>query len=52
MDLTAKAFAAVLEVNPNTVYRWDTRAREAGEAALMVQKRRRRKGEKQRLRVV
>jgi transposase len=49
---TAKAIAAILEVNPNTVYRWDTQAREGGEAALTVQKRGRRKGEKRRLSLV
>jgi transposase len=46
---TAKAIGKILEVHPNTVYRWDTQARDGGESALQVQRRGRRKGEKRRL---
>lgn len=46
---TAQAIAAVLEVPPNTVYRWGSRERTGGEVALLVQKRGRRSAEQRRL---
>jgi len=46
---TAKAIAEILEVHPNTVYRWESRAQAADEAALKVLKRGRKVGEKRHL---
>lgn len=48
---TAKAIATILEVHPNTVYRWASQARNGGDTALVVQRRGRRKGEQRRLSV-
>jgi transposase len=46
---TAKAIAAVLEVHPNTVYRWESRVQGTDDAALKVLKRGRKLGEKRHL---
>lgn len=46
---TARQVAEVLEVHPNSVYRWQTLARSGAAAALTVRKRGRRVGEKRHL---
>jgi len=41
---TAKAIESIWEVHPNTMFRWESRKREGGEAALSVQRRGHRQG--------
>jgi transposase len=46
---TAKVSGEILEVHPNTIYRWESQAQASGEAALQVAKQGRKMGEKRHL---